>query len=397
MSRALLEFLRTEANNLEQAGLLRREMVVEAPKGTTFTFNRKELLNLCSTDFLGLGSHPEVKRAAKAAIDTFGVGLAASRAVTGTLGLHVELEKAVAKFLGTEDALVFASAYHAATGVFESLLGEKDYLVCDGQLNAGLADGVKLCRARVFQYRNGDMGELEDRLRRSRSARFRVIITDGVFPLEGTIAPLASICELAEKYEAVVMVDDSQGLGVLGAKGRGCAELFEVGKRVELTVGSFAHALGAGEGGFVAGKKEIVAWLRQKSRPHLTSNALSPAAAAAALQALELAAAQELRDQLNENARIFREGLRAEGFKLIDSLHPTVSVLLGDAVATQRMADLLFRKGIFAMGFCHPVVPEGSARIRAQVTRAHTPKDLTVAASTFGAAARELKVLDVKE
>ncbi len=397
MSRALVDFLRTEANNLEQAGLLRKERPVELGRGATVSLGKKELLNFCSSDYLGLSNHPEVKSAAKAAIDVFGAGLSSSRMVAGTLPLHGELEREVSKLLGTDETLVFPSGYHAATGVFESLLSDKDYLICDARLAPNLADGVKLCRARVFQYRSGDLADLEDRLRRSRVARFRVVVTDGVFPMDGTLAPLAGICALAEKYEAIVVVEDGQGVGVLGAQGRGTAELLGLSAQVTLTVGDFGHALGGGEGGFVSGRKELIAWLRQKARPHLTSTALSPAATAGALEALRLAGAGGvLRRQLSENARAFSEALTVQGFQVLESAHPTVSVLLGDAVATQRMADLLLRKGVYAMGFCHPVVPEGAARIRALVTVRHNADELRAAAGTFGVAARELRLLPSK-
>lgn len=391
MSKAMLEFLRTETRNLEQAGLLRKELVLESPQGATITVGRRELLNFCSSDYLGLSNHPEVKRAAKAAVDAFGAGTASPRAVTGTLAMHVELERAVSRFLGTEDTLVFPSGYHAATGLFESLVSEKDHVFCDALAQPAIADGVRLCRGRVYSFRHRDMHDLEERLRRSRSARFRLIVTDGVFPLDGSTAHLAAICNLAEQYDAMVVVEDGQGVGVLGPQGRGTADLLGVSSQVHLTCGGFSHALGGGAGGFASGRKEIVAWLRQKSRPYLTSAALPPGSAAAALKAVELAGLHpELRVALIEQVRLLRSALQDAGFRLLGSDHPAVPVVLGDAVATQRMADLLFKKGIFAMGFCHPVVPEGSARIRLQVSVKHSEKALRGAAAAFAEAAREL-------
>ncbi|MGQ0506503.1 MAG: aminotransferase class I/II-fold pyridoxal phosphate-dependent enzyme, partial [Myxococcaceae bacterium] len=378
MNKPILEFLSKEANNLQQAGLLRRELVVDSPPGASVTLEKAELLNLCGTDYLGLSSHLEMKRAAKAAIDTYGAGAGSARPMVGTLRLHVELERTIAKFLDVEDALVFPSVYHANTGLLESLAGDRDYVFCDAQAEPSVADGVRLSRARVFTYRNNDTADLEDRLRRSRAARFRVIVTDGVFPLDGSVSDLAGICALAEKYEAMVVVEDSHGLGVVGPTGRGSVELLGVESSVDAITGSLAHAFGAGAGGFVAGRKEIIAWLRQKSRPHLVSTALSPAACAAAIKGIELASASsEPRHQVRELAGFFRAQLAAQGFYMLGAeFHPTVSALMGDAVATQRMADLLYRKGVLVTGFCHPVVPEGAARLRALVTSRHTQKSL---------------------
>jgi glycine C-acetyltransferase len=395
MSTEMREYLRNEAAYLEEAGLMRQEVVVEAPPGTMITLGKRPLLNLCSTDYLGLSTNPEVKRAAMAALDYFGLGPGASRLLAGTLPLHVQLEKALTQFLGTEDTLVFPSGYHAATGVFEALLNDKDQLFCDEQLQVGVADGVRLSRARVFQYRSRDVHDLEDRLRRSRAARFRVIVTDGVFPLEGSTALLSAICSLAQKYDAMVVVEDSHGIGVLGPGGRGTAAQYGVTTDLGLIIGGFAQTLGGGEGGFVSGASEVVTWLRQKSRPHLTANALSPASTAAALKALELAAAgAELRTKLQHNAQLFRDGLTQAGFLLGGATeHPSIPIMLGDAISTQRMADLLFRKGVFAMGFCHPVVPEGAARIRAHVTVKHGEKEIRTAITAFAEAGRELRLL----
>jgi glycine C-acetyltransferase len=391
MSEALRKFLQIETKHLDQAGLLRAELKLQAPPGPTVTIGDRELINLCSSDYLGLSNHPQVKQAARAALDSFGVALASPRIVTGTVALHAELERALSDFLGTEDTLVFASGYHATTGLFESLVSERDYLFCDAQVQPSVADGIRLCRAKVFPYRSRDLNDLEDRLRRSRSARFRLIVTDGIFPLEGATAPLEEICKLAERYEAMVVVEDGQALGVLGPHGKGTPGLLRVASRVDLVSGSFSHALG-GTGGFASGRKEVITWLRQKSRPYLSSSALTPAAAAAALKALEMASGQpRLRTQLRGKLELFKNALQEERLTLVGSDHPTVSVMLRDAVTTQKIADLLYRKGVFAMGFCHPVVPEGSARIRAQVTVSHTDEALQKAAGIFGECARALR------
>ena len=321
------------------------------------------------------------------------MGLASSRMATGTLTLHAELERTLAQFLGTGDALLYPSGYHANTGLFESLLTDRDYLFCDEMIRPSLADGIRLCRARVYSYRNQDMEHLEDRLRRSRSARFRVIATDGVFPLSGLVANLREIYGLAAKYNALVAVDDSQGIGVLGEAGRGSHDRLGLTDRIDLVTGSFGAALGGGAGGFAAGRRELVTWLRQKSRSYLASTALSPGGAAAALKSLELLrSAPQLRETLDGNVRLFRDALAERGLWTAEGEHPAVAVLIRHAVAAQRLTDFLYHKGVFAIGFCHPVVPEGTARIRAQVTVHHSPKALLRAADAFAEGATELKL-----
>jgi glycine C-acetyltransferase len=390
---AILEFLGTETRNLEQAGLLRRETQVTSPPGETITLGGRELLNFASGDYLGLATHPEVKKAAIAAIEAWGVGLASPRMATGTLPLHTELEHALAQFLGTGDALVYPSGYHANTGLFESLLTDRDYLFCDEMIRPSLADGVRLCRARVYSYRNQDMEHLEDRLRRSRAARFRVIVTDGVFPLSGLIANLRDIYALAAKYNALVAVDDSQGIGVLGELGRGTHDQLGLTDRIDVVTGTFGAVLGGGAGGFAAGRKEIVNWLRQKSRSYLSSTALPPVAAATALKSLEIVRNEpQLREALEMNVRLFRDALAEHGLWIAEGEHPAVAVLIHHAVAAQRLTDFLYRKGVFALGFCHPIVPEGAARIRAQVTVRHSQKALSKAADAFAEGATELKI-----
>jgi glycine C-acetyltransferase len=390
---AFLEFLGTEAKHLEQAGLLRKEPLLSGPPGPTITVGDRELINFASSDYLGLSQHPEVKKAAISAIETWGIGVASPRMAAGTLPLHAELERALAQFLGTGDALVFPSGYHANTGLFESLLSDRDYLFCDELIRPSLADGVRLARARVYSYRNQDMEHLEDRLRRSRAARFRVIVTDGIFPLSGLVANLRDIYGLAAKYNALVVVDDSQGIGVVGDSGGGTHDLLGLVDRIDLVSGTFGAALGGGAGGFVAGRKEVVGWLRQKSRSYLSSTALPPASVAAAHTALELVRAEpQLREQLAMNVKLFRDALAEHGLWTAEGDHPAVAVLIRHAVAAQRLTDLLYKKGVFAIGFCHPVVPEGAARIRAQVTVRHTQKALSKAADAFAEGATELKI-----
>lgn len=391
-TRAFLDFLETETLNLRQAGLWRAEPELSTPQGPVIKVGDRELVNFASSDYLGLSSHPEVKKAAIAAIETWGVGLASPRMSTGTLSLHTELERALAKHLETGDALVYASGHHADTGLFESLLGDRDYIFCDEMIRPSLADGIRLCRARVYTYRNGDMQHLEDRLKRSRTARFRVIATDAVFPVTGRIADLESIYALAAKYHAMVVVDDSEGLGVLGSRGEGTHGALGLGDKIDLVTGSFGHALG-GSGGFVAGRTSIVSWLRQKSRSHIASNALAPPAVAAANKSIELLRADpERRRTLDENVRTFKEALSRDAGLSVKSSHPAVSVLIRSAVSAQRLVDFIHRRGIFAMGYCHPVVPEGQARICLRMTARHAAKDLERAAQAIGEGIKALQI-----
>jgi glycine C-acetyltransferase len=390
---AFLEFLGTEAKHLEQAGLLRKEPLLGTPPGPTIRIDDRELLNFSSNDYLGLSQHAQVKQAAIRAIEEWGVGVASPRMAAGTLPLHAELERELAAFLGTGDALLFASGYHANTGLFESLLSDRDFLFCDELVRPSLADGIRLCRARVYSYRNQDLEHLEDRLRRSRSARFRIIATDGVFALSGLPANLRDIYGLAAKYNALVVVDDSQGLGIVGADGRGTHDLFGLGDRIDLVTGSLGVALGGSAGGFVAGRKELVAWLRQKSRAYLSSTALAPACVAAAREALkQVRLDPQLREQLAMNVKLFRDALAEHGLWTAEGEHPAVAVLTRQAVAAQRLTDFLYQKGVFCIGFCHPVVPEGAARIRAQVTVRHSQKALSQAAEAFAEGATQLKI-----
>lgn len=392
MSKTLIDFLRTETNYLDQAGLLRREPKVGSAPGPSIKLDGRDAINLASGDYLGLATHAEVKKAAKEALETHGVGLSSPRMFAGTLQVHEELEKTVAKWVGTEDAVLFASGHHANVGLFEALLGARDFVFCDEMVRPSLADGIRLSRARVFSYRNRDVDHLEDRLKRSRAARFRIIATDGVFPIDGQCAPLREIYALAEKYEALVVTDDSHGLGVLGESGRGTHMHLGLGKGPDVVTATFGNALGGGAGGIVACSKEIATWLRQKARSYLAATALAPAAAAAALKAVQLAKSEpKLQQAVLARAKHFREAVAKQGYELIDGPHPAVPVMVGNAVSCQRTSDLLHKNGVYAIGFCHPVVPEGAARIRAQVTADHTLKSLDAAAEAFGAAAKALK------
>jgi glycine C-acetyltransferase len=391
--RSLIQYIETETANLRQAGLLRKDVELSGPQAPILRIADVRLVNFASSDYLGLSNHRDVKRATIQAVETWGVGLASSRTAVGTSRLHGELERAIAKLVGTEDVLVYSSGYHADAGVFEALLSDRDYVFCDEMIRPALADGIRLCRARVYAYRNGDMDHLEDRLKRSRAARFRVIATDGVFPVTGRVANLADIHALAAKYQAVVVVDDSEGVGVLGDRGQGTHGFSGVSEKIDLVTASFGKALGGGAGGFVAGPGPLVGWLRQKSRAHVSATSLAPGAAAGALKAIELLSAEpKWAGVLDENKRVFKEAMAKDAGLLTDATHPAMSVLVRNAILAQRLTDFLYQKGVFVIGYCHPVVPEGEARICLRVTARHDANDVQSAARAIGEGMRQLKI-----
>jgi glycine C-acetyltransferase len=392
-ARAFLQFLEAETKNLQQAGLIRPALELETPQGPVVRVADRELTNFASSDYLGLASHREVKKAAAAAIETWGIGVSSPRTAVGTLGLHLELERAVAKLVGAEDALVYGSGHHADTGVFESLVGDRDFIFCDEMARPSLADGVRLSRARAYAYRNNDMAHLEDRLKRSRAARFRIIATDGVFPTTGQTANLTEIYALAARYRATVVTDDSEGIGVLGDGGGGTHAGAKLPDGIDVVTGSFGHALGGGGGGVVAGKSTIVGWLRQKSRPHLASTALSPGAIGAAKKAIELLSAEPgLLRALDANVKVFKAAMELHAGLVMDGAHPAMSVLVRNAVLAQKLTDFLYRKGIFVIGYCHPLVAEGEARISVRITGRHREPDLEKVARAIGEGMKELKI-----
>jgi glycine C-acetyltransferase len=375
VAKEFLSFLQKENTNLEHAGLFKQELPLD----------KKKLINLATNDYLGLGGHEFVKGSAMEMLLSHGAGLGSSRMLAGTRTMHTELEHAITKFLGTEDTLLFSSRYHANTGLFESLFDDRDWLFLDDSAHPSLADGMRLSKARLVAYHSNDMNHLEDRLKRSRSARFRVIVTDGVFPLEGRPADLGSICGLAEKYDAQVFIDDSHGIGIMGPRGRGTVEHAHVSGDVDVVTGTLTHALGAGSGGFASGHRAVIAWLRQKSRPYLLSSAPPPSSVGAAMASLQLldrdfSSLQLLRTKV----KMVRDGFSALGFQVIDAEHPIIVLEIGQAVATQRMVNALFQRGVYTVGFCHPVVPEGQARIRVQVTQNHNYEELQTVLRVFG-------------
>ena len=373
--------------DLKARSLYKREKTIATPQGARVVLdNGKQLLNMCANNYLGLANHPEVVEASREATSRYGYGMGSVRFICGTDVLHRELERTVAEFTGMDDCILFGSCFDANGGVFEALLGPEDAIISDALNHASIIDGVRLCKAKRFRYANGDMADLEAQLKAAdeAGARFKLIVTDGVFSMDGIIAPLKEICDLADRYSALVMVDDSHAVGVLGATGSGSVEDCGVQGRVDIISGTFGKALGGASGGYIAARAEIVEILRQKARPYLFSNAVPPPVAAASIKAIELVRTRaELRERLNANARRFREGMSALGFDLVPGHHPIVPVMLGDAEVAVRMSERLYENGVYATGFFYPVVPMGKARIRTQMSAAHTPEDIDFAIEAF--------------
>ena len=353
----------------------------------------KPVLNFCANNYLGLAQHPAVNAAAKEALDQWGYGMASVRFICGTQGVHKQLEAKISEFLGTEDTILYSSCFDANGGLFETLLGAEDAIISDELNHASIIDGIRLCKAQRFRYRNSDMDDLDARLEEADGARFRLIATDGVFSMDGYIANLPGICDLAEKHGALVMVDDSHAVGFMGAHGRGTHEYHQVMGRVDLITGTLGKAMGGASGGYTSGRKEIIELLRQRSRPYLFSNTLAPAIAGATLKVLELlSASTELRDKLEANTTFFREGMSRLGFTILPGTHPIVPVMLGDAALAAKFADAMLQKGVYVIGFSYPVVPQGKARIRTQISAAHSRQDLEQAIHAFADVKRELRV-----
>ena len=390
----LAHFQKTLAE-IDAAGLSKREQVIATPQGARIALSGgKPVLNFCSNNYLGLANHPELVRAAHAALDRWGYGLSSVRFICGTQEIHRELEAKLSHFLGTDDTILYSSCFDANGGVFETLLTAEDAVISDELNHASIIDGIRLCKAKRFRYKNCDLADLEARLREADSAkaRFKLIVTDGVFSMEGTIAPLRGICDLAERTGALVMVDDSHAVGFMGKSGRGTPEHCGVMGRIDILAGTLGKALGGASGGYLSGRKEIVDLLRQRSRPYLFSNTLAPVIAATSIQALELITrSTEYRDRLEENTRFFRAELTRAGLTIKPGEHPIVPVMLGDALLSQTFSARMLEKGIYAIGFFFPVVPQGQARIRAQVSAAHTREELQRAIAAFAEVGQELK------
>ena len=377
-----------ELNEIRSAGLFKAERVIVSPQGSVIRVaDGAEVLNLCANNYLGLADDPRIVTAAKEALDRWGYGLASVRFICGTQDVHKQLERRISAFLGTEDTILYSSCFDANGGLFETLLGEQDAVISDELNHASIIDGIRLCKARRLRYRNRNMVDLEDQLNASADARRRLIATDGVFSMDGYVAPLGEICDLAERYQAMVMVDDSHAVGFVGARGRGTPELHDVTDRVDIVTGTLGKALGGASGGYTSGRREIIDLLRQRSRPYLFSNSVAPAVVGASLKVLDLLeSSDDLRARLRENTAWFRQRMTSLGFDILPGDHPIVPIMIGDAAAATRMADLLLDKGVYVIGFSYPVVPVGKARIRTQVSAGHSREDLQAAVTAFAAA-----------
>jgi glycine C-acetyltransferase len=388
-----LPHLRRTLADIETAGLFKHERLIGTPQGAHVALaDGRRVLNFCANNYLGLADHPEIVAAAHAALDRWGYGMASVRFICGTQQIHRELEERLSAFLGTEDTILYSSCFDANGGVFETLLSAEDAVISDELNHASIIDGIRLCKARRFRYRNNDLADLEAKLREADAggARFKLIATDGVFSMDGFIADLAGVCDLADKYRALVLVDDSHAVGFMGRTGRGTPEHCGVAGRIDLITGTLGKALGGASGGYVSGKREMIALLRQRSRPYLFSNTLAPVIAAASLATLDLLERSTgLRDRLETSTAYFRAGLAAAGLTIKPGTHPIVPVMLGDAALSQRFAARMLERGVYVVGFFYPVVPQGAARIRTQVSAAHTRDDLDAALAAFAATKRE--------
>ncbi len=390
------EFENQVSHTLEEIksqGLFKTERVITSPQNARISITGgKRVLNMCANNYLGLADHPALIAAAKEALETHGFGMASVRFICGTQDIHKELEAALTKFLRTEETLLYPSCFDANGGLFETLLSEKDAVISDELNHASIIDGIRLCKAQRFRYKHTDMADLEAQLRAAQDARFRLIATDGCFSMDGTIANLAAICDLAEKYNALTMIDDAHATGFLGETGRGTHEYRGVMGKIDIITGTLGKALGGASGGFTSGRKEIVDLLRQRSRPYLFSNSIAPPVVAASLKALELlSASTELRDKLEQNTKYFRAALTERGLTIKTGVHPIVPIMIGDAAKSQKFAARMLEKGVYVIGFFYPVVPHGTARVRTQVSAAHSREDLEFAVNAFAEVNEELK------
>ncbi|HEX4793450.1 MAG TPA: glycine C-acetyltransferase [Humisphaera sp.] len=388
------EHLGKQLDEIRAAGLFKGERVLTTPQRPhAAVAGGQKVLNLCANNYLGLADHPAIIDAAKQALDHWGYGMASVRFICGTQELHKQLEQNISKFLHADDTILYAACWDANGGLFETILGAEDAIISDELNHASIIDGVRLCKAQRHRYRNNDIADLEAKLKEAHAARFRMIATDGVFSMDGTIANLPAICELADKYDALVMVDDSHAAGFIGKNGGGTPEYHNLVGRIDVITGTLGKALGGGSGGYTSGRAEIVQMLRQRSRPYLFSNSLPPPIVAASLKSLELVAgSRDLRDRLEENTRFFRSAMTAAGFTIVPGTHPIVPIMIGDAVLAGKLAQRMLEKGVYVIAFSYPVVPQGKARIRVQMSAAHTRDDLQFAVEAFAAAKAELKM-----
>ena len=385
--------LKAELYEIRAAGLYKGERVIDTPQAARVSVGERSVLNMCANNYLGLASHPEVIEAARDALDEWGYGLASVRFICGTQAIHKQLEDKLSDFLGMEDTILYTSCFDANGGLFETLLGPNDAVISDELNHASIIDGVRLCKAKRFRYRNNDMTDLAAQLEAAKGARRILIVTDGVFSMDGYLANLPAICDLADSHGALVMVDDSHAVGFMGARGRGTHEHHGVMDRVDIITGTLGKALGGASGGYTSGRAEIIEYLRQRSRPYLFSNTVAPSIVAASIKAIELLnASTDLRDRLEANTKLFREQMAGSGFHILEGTHPITPIMLGDAALASRFADAMLEKGVYVIGFSYPVVPQGKARIRTQISAAHTREDLEFAIAKFSEAKAELSI-----
>lgn len=392
MSAQLIKNLQDQLSSIHDAGTFKAERVISTSQGAKIQVkDQPPVLNMCANNYLGLSAHPDVIRAAHDALDRWGYGLSSVRFICGTQSIHTELEEAISGFLGTEDCILYTSCFDANGGLFETLLDDQDAIISDSLNHASIIDGVRLCKAQRFRFANNDMADLEKCLQEAQSARHRLIATDGVFSMDGYIANLPAICELADKYDALIMVDDSHAVGFIGQTGRGTHEYHDCVDRIDIITGTLGNALGGASGGYTAGRKEIVDLLRQRSRPYLFSNSVAPSIVGASLKAIELlTSSTTLRDTLETNTTHFRSRMESDGFEILPGTHPIVPIMLGDASLATRFADRMLELGVYVIGFSYPVVPQGQARIRTQISAAHSIEDLDFAIEQFNRVKAEL-------
>ncbi|MBU6384467.1 MAG: glycine C-acetyltransferase [Planctomycetes bacterium] len=385
MNAQFLEHLASANQSMRDAGTFKRERIIDSAQGTMVKLaDGKEYLNLCANNYLGLAQHPSVRQAADEALGRWGYGMASVRFICGTQTIHKQLEDQLSQFLGFQDTILYNSCWDANGGLFETILGPQDAIISDELNHASIIDGIRLCKAQRFRYKNNSMDDLRSKLEEAKSARFRLIATDGVFSMDGTIANLASVCQLADQYDALVMVDDSHAVGFVGAKGRGSHEHCGVMDRIDIMTGTLGKALGGASGGYTSGNAQMVELLRQRSRTYLFSNTIAPPVVAGAIRALELLQeSTQLRDRLESNTQFFREQMKQRGMNILEGVHPIVPVMIGDAALAGKVAQMMLAEGIYVIGFSYPVVPQGKARIRTQVSAAHSTDQLAHAASAF--------------
>ena len=389
------DHLLDEIENTKKSGLYKSERIIKSPQNSLIeTSEKKEIINLCSNNYLGLSSHPKVTQAAKDAIDTHGFGMSSVRFICGTQDIHKELENKISSFLGMEDTILYAAAFDANGGVFEPLFGPEDAIISDQLNHASIIDGIRLCKAQRHRYLHNDMNDLEEKLKETSNCRARIIVTDGVFSMDGTIAQLDKICELAEKYDALVMTDECHSTGFIGDKGRGVHEYHNVINKVDIITGTLGKALGGASGGFTSGKKEIIQMLRQRSRPYLFSNTLAPSIVGASIKVIDtLSSNNDLKNKLMSNAKYFREKMSNAGFDIPKGIHPIVPVMLYDSTIAKKMADELLKKGVYVIGFYFPVVPKGKARIRVQLSSIHSIEQIDKAVNAFTEIGEKLEII----